>query len=238
MTHWQNGSGTLRFAQGGGGETTGAEALGMGGADGADRTAGAVDGAPGASGGTRGRPAAWSRPAVWPRPAALPRPAPRPHPPAAPLLLGRAAIPLEIAASYRARSRGLLGRDGIDGALLLTPRARSTPSVCASRSTSPTSPGTSPCDRPHHAAGTARAPPSPCPARPGGGGRRDGPLGPAPRRTRHGRRPLICPYFGPPPARQLGTAGTPHQLVARLPAAGRPLPGQEQADRPARCASS
>ncbi|KOG63960.1 hypothetical protein ADK76_11005 [Streptomyces griseoflavus] len=34
---------------------------------------------------------------------------------------GRAAIPLEIAASYRARSRGLLGRDGIDGALLLTP---------------------------------------------------------------------------------------------------------------------
>ncbi|WP_078624318.1 DUF192 domain-containing protein [Streptomyces monomycini] len=31
------------------------------------------------------------------------------------------AIPLEIAASYRARSRGLLGRDGIDGALLLTP---------------------------------------------------------------------------------------------------------------------
>ena len=30
-------------------------------------------------------------------------------------------IPLEIAASYRARTRGLLGRDGIDGALLLTP---------------------------------------------------------------------------------------------------------------------
>ncbi|KAA6214260.1 DUF192 domain-containing protein [Streptomyces albofaciens JCM 4342] len=39
--------------------------------------------------------------------------------PAAPT--GRAAIPLEIAASYRARTRGLLGRDGIDGALLLTP---------------------------------------------------------------------------------------------------------------------
>ncbi|CAM5422205.1 DUF192 domain-containing protein [Streptomyces abikoensis] len=32
-----------------------------------------------------------------------------------------AAIPLEIAASYRARTRGLLGRDGIDGAILLTP---------------------------------------------------------------------------------------------------------------------
>ncbi|KPC66729.1 DUF192 domain-containing protein [Streptomyces chattanoogensis] len=31
------------------------------------------------------------------------------------------AIPVEIAASYRARTRGLLGRDGIEGALLLTP---------------------------------------------------------------------------------------------------------------------
>ncbi|MFE7117460.1 DUF192 domain-containing protein [Streptomyces sp. NPDC057654] len=31
------------------------------------------------------------------------------------------AVPLEIAASYRARARGLLGRDGIGGALLLTP---------------------------------------------------------------------------------------------------------------------
>ncbi|KOU44997.1 DUF192 domain-containing protein [Streptomyces sp. WM6378] len=31
------------------------------------------------------------------------------------------AVPLEIAASYRARTRGLLGRDGIEGALLLTP---------------------------------------------------------------------------------------------------------------------
>ncbi|MFF8815203.1 DUF192 domain-containing protein [Streptomyces pactum] len=32
-------------------------------------------------------------------------------------------VPVEIAASYRARSRGLLGRDGIDGGLLLTPAA-------------------------------------------------------------------------------------------------------------------
>jgi uncharacterized protein len=32
-------------------------------------------------------------------------------------------IPVEIAASYRARARGLLGRDGIDGAMLLTPAA-------------------------------------------------------------------------------------------------------------------
>ncbi len=32
-----------------------------------------------------------------------------------------AGVPVEIAASYRARTRGLLGRDGINGALLLTP---------------------------------------------------------------------------------------------------------------------
>ncbi|MEU8759771.1 DUF192 domain-containing protein [Streptomyces sp. NPDC048659] len=31
------------------------------------------------------------------------------------------AVPLEIAASSRARRRGLLGRDGITGALLITP---------------------------------------------------------------------------------------------------------------------
>ncbi|MER7399803.1 DUF192 domain-containing protein [Streptomyces sp. NPDC000151] len=31
------------------------------------------------------------------------------------------SVPLEIAASYRARTRGLLGRDGIEGAVLLTP---------------------------------------------------------------------------------------------------------------------
>jgi uncharacterized membrane protein (UPF0127 family) len=30
-------------------------------------------------------------------------------------------VPLEIAASYRARTRGLLGRDSFEGALLLTP---------------------------------------------------------------------------------------------------------------------
>ncbi|MBZ4020796.1 DUF192 domain-containing protein [Streptomyces purpurogeneiscleroticus] len=30
-------------------------------------------------------------------------------------------VPVEIAASYRARTRGLLGRDGIEGAVLLTP---------------------------------------------------------------------------------------------------------------------
>ncbi|MGW6392752.1 DUF192 domain-containing protein [Streptomyces sp. NPDC055103] len=30
------------------------------------------------------------------------------------------ALPLEVAASYRARRRGLLGRDGIAGALLIT----------------------------------------------------------------------------------------------------------------------
>ncbi|MGW1462827.1 DUF192 domain-containing protein [Streptomyces sp. NPDC002308] len=30
-------------------------------------------------------------------------------------------VPLRVAASYRARTRGLLGQDGIEGALLLTP---------------------------------------------------------------------------------------------------------------------
>ena len=34
---------------------------------------------------------------------------------------GSTGVPLEIAASYRARTRGLLGRDGIEGALLLSP---------------------------------------------------------------------------------------------------------------------
>jgi uncharacterized membrane protein (UPF0127 family) len=39
------------------------------------------------------------------------------------LRAGPLAVPLEIAASYRARTRGLLGRDGIDGVILLTPAA-------------------------------------------------------------------------------------------------------------------
>ncbi|MER7773964.1 DUF192 domain-containing protein [Streptomyces sp. NPDC096191] len=30
-------------------------------------------------------------------------------------------VPLEVARSYRARARGLLGRDSLDGAMLLTP---------------------------------------------------------------------------------------------------------------------
>lgn len=37
------------------------------------------------------------------------------------VLGGRTGIPLEIAASYRARTRGLLGRAEMVGALLLTP---------------------------------------------------------------------------------------------------------------------
>ncbi|MFD3583977.1 DUF192 domain-containing protein [Streptomyces sp. NPDC058683] len=32
-----------------------------------------------------------------------------------------AMVPLEIATSYRARSKGLLGRDALDGAILLSP---------------------------------------------------------------------------------------------------------------------
>ncbi|MER8236106.1 DUF192 domain-containing protein [Streptomyces sp. NPDC094049] len=34
---------------------------------------------------------------------------------------GQVEVELEVATSYRARTRGLLGRDGIEGALLLTP---------------------------------------------------------------------------------------------------------------------
>ncbi|MDF3298131.1 DUF192 domain-containing protein [Streptomyces tropicalis] len=34
---------------------------------------------------------------------------------------GTVVVPLEVAASYRARTRGLLGRDGVDGAILLSP---------------------------------------------------------------------------------------------------------------------
>lgn len=36
---------------------------------------------------------------------------------------GNPVAPVEIAASYRARTRGLLGRDGLEGAILLTPSA-------------------------------------------------------------------------------------------------------------------
>ncbi|WP_329441141.1 DUF192 domain-containing protein [Streptomyces canus] len=34
---------------------------------------------------------------------------------------GELAVPLEIATSYRARTKGLLGRDSVDGTLLLSP---------------------------------------------------------------------------------------------------------------------
>ncbi|KQW14325.1 DUF192 domain-containing protein [Streptomyces sp. Root369] len=34
---------------------------------------------------------------------------------------GELAVPLEIASSYRARTKGLLGRDSVDGTLLLSP---------------------------------------------------------------------------------------------------------------------
>ncbi|MFF3626309.1 DUF192 domain-containing protein [Streptomyces sp. NPDC002164] len=44
-----------------------------------------------------------------------------PRAPEAPEAPEAPAIPLRIAATYRTRSRGLLGQDGIDGALLITP---------------------------------------------------------------------------------------------------------------------
>ncbi|MFJ8536499.1 DUF192 domain-containing protein [Streptomyces sp. NPDC093591] len=34
---------------------------------------------------------------------------------------GDVSVPLEVASSYRARTKGLLGRDFVDGAMLLTP---------------------------------------------------------------------------------------------------------------------
>ncbi|MFF4748814.1 DUF192 domain-containing protein [Streptomyces sp. NPDC002514] len=34
---------------------------------------------------------------------------------------GEVSVPLEIAASYRARTRGLLGRDAVNGAIMLSP---------------------------------------------------------------------------------------------------------------------
>ncbi|MFJ4778666.1 DUF192 domain-containing protein [Streptomyces sp. NPDC088762] len=39
------------------------------------------------------------------------------------LWVGGRCVPLEVAASYSARTRGLLGRAGISGAMLLTPAA-------------------------------------------------------------------------------------------------------------------
>ncbi|MGV9315057.1 DUF192 domain-containing protein [Streptomyces sp. NPDC003691] len=88
---WRSGTGTLRILAG--------EA-----ANGTSSTGGTSAGrtsAPGAVAGT-GAPA--------------PDPVAAPGAPAVP-----AGIPLEIAASYGTRRRGLLGRDGIDGAILLTP---------------------------------------------------------------------------------------------------------------------
>lgn len=34
---------------------------------------------------------------------------------------GAVSVPVEVAASYRARTKGLLGRDGVEGAMLLSP---------------------------------------------------------------------------------------------------------------------
>ncbi|MDH6220219.1 DUF192 domain-containing protein [Streptomyces pseudovenezuelae] len=35
--------------------------------------------------------------------------------------VGGVSVPLEVATSYRARTKGLLGRDSVDGAILLSP---------------------------------------------------------------------------------------------------------------------
>ncbi|MFF1560385.1 DUF192 domain-containing protein [Streptomyces sp. NPDC058279] len=80
------------------------------------RIGGPAETAPGARPGPSAR-ADPARPVVQTPEAPLPE-APFDVPPEIP-----PEIPLEIAASYRARTRGLLGRDGITGALLLTPAA-------------------------------------------------------------------------------------------------------------------
>ncbi|TMU94988.1 DUF192 domain-containing protein [Streptomyces sp. DASNCL29] len=91
MGRWRDGTGTLLVVGGSGGADGGSG----GGPMGAKEDAGGVaGGARRAEGGAR-RVAGGARRAE--------------------------GIPLTIAASYRARARGLLGRDGLTGALLLTP---------------------------------------------------------------------------------------------------------------------
>ena len=53
---------------------------------------------------------------------------PADHRPSTLLVDGRAAGPIEVARTHHERSRGLLGRDGLEGALLL-PRTRSVHTV-------------------------------------------------------------------------------------------------------------
>ncbi|WP_420822218.1 DUF192 domain-containing protein [Streptomyces antioxidans] len=99
MGRWRDGTGTLRVVGGAGG--------GLGdGPNGAKEDPGGAEGRAGRAGGCAERGAGRAEDGA-----------------------GRAAggagraegIPLTIAASYRARARGLLGRDGLTGALLLTP---------------------------------------------------------------------------------------------------------------------
>ncbi|GAA2335493.1 DUF192 domain-containing protein [Streptomyces violaceusniger] len=96
MGRWRDGTGTLRVVGGADGANGGSG----GGAGGAKEDPGGVGGGAGrAEGGGRAEGSARLAEGG-----------------------GRAeGIPLTIAASYRARARGLLGRDGLTGALLLTP---------------------------------------------------------------------------------------------------------------------
>lgn len=84
------------------------------------------------SGGAPDSPRTGPTPVRPPVPLLAPPPVAAPVPPTVPLSVPLSvpppalptvplSVPLEIAASYRTRTRGLLGRDGLTGALLLTP---------------------------------------------------------------------------------------------------------------------
>ncbi|MGW4081276.1 DUF192 domain-containing protein [Streptomyces asiaticus] len=93
MGRWRDGTGTLLVVGGADGGSDGADGGPMGAKEDAGGVAGGAVRAEGGAGTGRAESGA-----------------------------GRAeGIPLTIAASYRARARGLLGRDGLTGALLLTP---------------------------------------------------------------------------------------------------------------------
>lgn len=108
-----------------------------------------------------------------------------------------APVPLEVAASARARRRGLLGRDGIDGALLLSCGRRGAHPGDAVRDRrrlyGPEIPRPGGAD---DEAGAHGAPPSTLPPHSGGGGRDDGAMGRTARGADHGARPVMWRQAG------------------------------------------
>ena len=68
---------------------------------------------------------------------------------------GRVLASAEVATTRAGRRRGLLGRDGIDGVLVIATPGRCTPSACASRSTWRSATRTAPSAAPSHCGRTA-----------------------------------------------------------------------------------